>query len=443
MSEIDSVDYYTDSSILGDPHSYFDHLRTRGAVTRLPHRNVVAVTGYDEAIQVMLDGEHFSTINALNGPFPPLPFEPEGDDISEQLEAARPSMAFAELMFSQHGKRHADLRSLLSALFTPSRLKELEPKLYQAADNLIDEFVNDGCVDLVQQYGGPYATLIIADLLGVSDGTRDKFRTLLAGGAEISSDLTHDEYQANALTGVGKILFQGIALRCVLAHPILKPLRDLAGFGKDPDGRDDILTQLAVARFRDGAKPTLKDVAAVSAILFGAGQDTTAHLLANAFKLIATWPDVQQALRDDPGLIPNFVEEMLRYDGPVKSGARLCQRSTTLGDVEIKAGTTILLSQMGANRDPRRFECPADFEMGRKKAKEHLAFGRGPHTCIGASLARREAIVSIERLLSRMRNIRLSEARHGPEHDRRFDYQPTFVLRSLRGLHLEFDPAAN
>jgi cytochrome P450 len=118
----------------------------------------------------------------------------------------------------------------------------------------------------------------------------------------------------------------------------------------------------------------------------------------------------------------------------------MCQKTITLGGVEIKAGTTILMSHMAANRDPRRFENPGEFDMNRKKAKEHLAFGRGAHTCIGAPLARREVAISIERLLSRMGNIRLSEKHHGPESDRRYFYEPTYILRAMRELHLEFDP---
>ncbi|RYE50696.1 MAG: cytochrome P450, partial [Rhizobiaceae bacterium] len=132
--------------------------------------------------------------------------------------------------------------------------------------------------------------------------------------------------------------------------------------------------------------------------------------------------------------------EVLRHDGSVKSGGRLCVRTTTIGGVEIKAGTTILLTHMGANRDPRRFENPDEFDMDRPKNKEHLAFGRGAHTCIGSPLARSEVCVSLELLLSRLGNIRLSEAHHGPEGARRFDYEPTYVLRALKTLHLEFDP---
>ena len=95
---------------------------------------------------------------------------------------------------------------------------------------------------------------------------------------------------------------------------------------------------------------------------------------------------------------------------------------------------------MAANRDGSRFESPHEFIMNRPKAKEHLAFGRGAHTCIGAPLARKEVTVSIERLLARMGNIRLDETFHGPEGNRRFDYEPTYILRALKSLHLKFDP---
>jgi cytochrome P450 len=131
---------------------------------------------------------------------------------------------------------------------------------------------------------------------------------------------------------------------------------------------------------------------------------------------------------------------VLRYDGSVKAGGRLCIRSTIVGGVEIKAGTSVLLTHLGANRDSRRFEAPDEFNMDRPKLKEHLAFGRGAHTCIGSALARAEVAVSIDRLIARMGNIRLSAAHHGPESSRHFEYEPTYVLRALKSLHLEFDP---
>lgn len=429
----EQADWYTDVSLVDDPHAYFDFLRAQGPVVPLPHRNAVAVVGYEETVQLLLDTEHFSEINAVTGGMVELPFAPEGDDIGPQLEANRKRIAFADQIVAEQGPRHADLRSILSRLFTPTRLKQLQPQLAATAEGLIDEFHADGRVDIVRQYGGPYGALVISDLLGLSEATRAKFRGLLEGAIPVPMDATHEEMMKNPLVPVGKDLFKLIAKRRVANHALLRPLRALLA-------QQDILDDLAKATYPDGSKPSLVDVTGLAAFLFGAGQDTTNRLLANGFKVIATRPDIQAELRANPARIPDFIEELLRYDGSVKSGGRICRKTTTLGGVEIRAGTPILMSHMAANRDPQRFPDPARFDMDRPRIKEHLAFGRGAHTCIGAPLARREVAVSIERLLARMGNIRLSAAHHGPDGAPVFEYEPTYVLRALKALHLEFDP---
>lgn len=434
MLDYSKADFYTDTALCDDPHAYFDFLRAQGPVTRLPYRNVMAVTGYDETVQLALDTEHFSTINSVVGPLFQLPFEPQGDDISAELEAARAKIPFSDQIVSQVGKRHADLRSILSSLFTPSRLRELEPRLHATAEELLDEFAADGKVNLVEQYGGPYATLVISDLLGLPDDVRNRFRRMLAGAIPLPMDATPEDMMKNPLVELGKDLFKQLAKRRIINHPLLRPLSGLLG------ARQDILTEVALARFPDGGKPGLVDITGLAAFLFGAGQDTTNRLLASCMKVIALRPDIQQRLRDEPGRIPDFIEECLRLDGAVKSGGRICRKTTTLGGVEVKAGTVMLYSPLAANRDPRRFDNPAEFDMDRPRLKEHVGFGRGAHTCIGAPLARREVTVSISHLLSRMANIRVSEAHHGTEGNRRFDYQHTYVLRALDSLHLEFDP---
>lgn len=429
----EAADWYTDVSLVDDPHAYFHWLRAHGPVVRLPYRNAVAVTGYDETVALMLDTEHFSEINAVTGGLVELPFTTDGDDITELLSAHRKEIDFADQIVAESGSRHADLRSILARLFTPSRLKVLQPKLLATAEGLIDEFHKDGKVDIVRQYGSPYGALVISDLLGLSEETRAKFRALLEGAIPVPMDATREEMMKNPLVPVGKDLFGMIARRRLANHALLRPLRALLA-------QEDILNDLAQATYPDGSKPSLVDLTGLAAFLFGAGQDTTNRLLANGFKVIATRPDIQEELRRDPGRIEAFIEELLRYDGSVKSGGRLCKKTTVLGGVEIKAGTPILMSHMAANRDPQRFPDPDRFDMDRPRIKEHLAFGRGPHTCIGAPLARREVATSIERLLARMGNIRLSEAHHGPEGARRFEYEPTYVLRALKDLHVEFDP---
>jgi len=205
--------------------------------------------------------------------------------------------------------------------------------------------------------------------------------------------------------------------------------------------RDDVLTGLATATFPDGSIPEVIDVVRVAANLFAAGQETTVRLLGSALQLIAEDPELQQLLRDERHRIPNFIEETLRMESPIKGDFRLSRVPTTVGGVDLPAGTTVMLINAAANRDPRRFDDPATFDPERENARHHLAFGRGIHTCPGAPLARTEARVSLERILDRTTDIRLSEEHHGPAGARRFRYVPTFILRGLTQLHLEFTPA--
>jgi cytochrome P450 len=127
-------------------------------------------------------------------------------------------------------------------------------------------------------------------------------------------------------------------------------------------------------------------------------------------------------------------------ESPVKADFRLARRSTTIGGVDVAAGTPVMLLNGAANRDPGRFECPAELRVDRPNAGAHIAFGRGAHSCPGGPLARVEARVSLERILDRMGDIRLSEEHHGPPNARRVAYEPTWLLRGLTRLHLEFTP---
>jgi cytochrome P450 len=201
-----------------------------------------------------------------------------------------------------------------------------------------------------------------------------------------------------------------------------------------------VLTDLALATYPDGTTPDVTAVVRTASFLFAAGQETTARLLAAALKYLAENPELQGELRSHRERIPGFVEEALRIESPVKADFRLARRSATIGGVDVEAGTPVMLLNGAANRDPRRFECPAEFRIDRANAQSHIAFGRGAHSCPGGPLARVEARVSVERILDRMRDIRLSEEHHGPPGARRFSYEPTWVLRGLSDLHLEFDP---
>jgi cytochrome P450 len=181
-------------------------------------------------------------------------------------------------------------------------------------------------------------------------------------------------------------------------------------------------------------------VVRTATFLFAAGQETTARLLAASLKYLAEHPELQDELREHREKIPEFVEETLRVESPVKADFRLARRTTSIGGVEVKAGTPVMMLNGAANRDPRQFECPADFRLDRPGVRTHVAFGRGAHSCPGGPLARVEGRIAIERILDRTRDIRLSEEHHGPAGARRFRYEPTWVLRGLSELHIEFTP---
>ena len=421
MQDYGSADFYTDIGVVSDPHSYFAHLHTSGPISPLPARpNALVVTGYEEAVAIMLDSEHFSSANATIGALVKLPFKPEGDDIRAEVEAARKLNVFDDLIATTEGQRHVDLRSLLARLFTPSRLRAVNADLVATADALIDEFADEGKVDLVRQYGRPFTTLVIADLLGVPQQDRALFRDYLKDSIPAEIGATSENLAQHGIVKIGAHIYGYLVER-----------------RQSP--REDILTELALARYPNGSEPPLQEVAGLGAFLFGAGQDTTSHLIGNGMRLLATRPELQERLRRDASLIPDFVEEVLRYDGSVKAEGRLCVQTATVGGVEIKAGTSVLIALMGANRDETRFENGNEFVIGRPRSKEHLAFGRGAHTCIGAPLARNEAAVSFERLLARLGNIRVAASHRDESGDFRFEYEPTFILRALKSLHLEFD----
>lgn len=127
----------------------------------------------------------------------------------------------------------------------------------------------------------------------------------------------------------------------------------------------------------------------------------------------------------------------------MKTDFRLVLKNTTLRGIDLPAGTPVAILPGAINRDPDRFECPAEFRVDRENLREHIAFGRGVHSCPGGPLARVEAKVSIERFLDRMDDIQLDDAEHGPESDRKFTWEPTYLLRGLNNLHLKYDPIAD
>jgi cytochrome P450 family 150 subfamily A5 len=416
------ADFFVGDAYVADPYPYFEHLREQCPVQREPHHDVVMITGYEEAIAVLHDTAAFSSCNSVTGPFPGFPVPLEGHDVSALIEAHRDELPMSDQLPTFDPPMHTDHRALLMRLITPKRLSENEQFMWRLADRQLDEFVASRHCEFLSEFATPFAMLVVADLLGVPESDHAEFRANLATkGPKANVGSTSKALQHSPLEYLYGQFTRYVEER--RAHPA-----------------DDVLTGLATARFPDGSLPEVIDVVRIAANLFAAGQETTVRLLANALLLLGEDPDLQQSLRDDRSRIPNFVEETLRYEGPIKGDFRLARVPTTVGGVDIPAGTTVMIVAGAANRDPRRFECPAEFRPDRPNARQHLAFGHGVHTCPGAPLARAEARISLERILDRMADIRISDEEHGPAGARRFQYAPTYILRGLTRLHLEFTP---
>jgi cytochrome P450 len=206
--------------------------------------------------------------------------------------------------------------------------------------------------------------------------------------------------------------------------------------------QQDILTELAHAKYADGTSPEVHDIVQLGMFLFAAGQDTSAKLLSNSMKYLVEQIDLQDRLRADPSLIPAFLEEVLRIEGSTKQTARLARIDTKIGNLAIPAGTKILLALAAANRDPKRWDNPNELVLGRKKILEHVGFGRGKHVCAGAPLARVEVRVIMEKLLKYTSRIDLDRDRH-PNGVSDLSYEPSFIIRGLAEMHLKLTPSAN
>jgi cytochrome P450 len=426
--EFEAHDFFLSNRFVTDPYPYFDYLREQSPVQREPHHGIVMVTGYNEALEIYNDPVRFSSCMSTTGPFAgcPIPLdEHRNEDISGLIEAWRDKTPFHDQLPTMDPPTHTAHRSLLMSLITPRRLKQNEDFMWKLADEQIDTFLPRGECEFMDAFAQPFAVLVVADLLGVPPEDRTEFREHLirveqeSGGAVVGGtdgEVTH-----------GPLVFLYDKFSAYIDDRRRNP-------------RADVLTGLAQARFPDGSVPEPMDVARIAANMFAAGQETTVRLLSYAFQLVGDRPDIQQRLREDRSLIPNFVEECLRTEGPIKGDFRLAKMPTSVGGVDVPAGTFLFIANGAANRDSRKFENPAEFQLDRKNARLHVGFGAGRHACPGAPLARAETIVALNRMFDRTSDIRVSEKVHGPAGARRYSYLPTFILRGLTHINLEFDP---
>ncbi len=385
---------------------------------------MVAVTGFREAVEVLLNHEDFSSVNCVV-PTQALPFEPQGDDISEQIEANRAKFATGRYPGGADGARHAAFRSLMTVLFTPSRLKANEEYMNQVSrSGWSGRLSPRGIVRLVKEIAVPYVTMVIADLLGIPRrGSGKRFDEAIDAGPPI----------------VGAI--ESRSARQIEPWQFMRPYFEGYIADRRANPRQDVLTEFATARYPDGSLPSTEDLINNAQFLFGAGQDTSAKLLGNCHALPRRWtPNCSAACARIASLIPALLEEVLRLEGSTKATFRLARRNTRIGEVEIPAGKTVIVALAAANRDPARWDNPGEFRLNRERVREHLAFGRGAHTCIGNPLARAEIRVILNHFLDQTADITLSETHHGAPGNREFSYEPTYIIRGSTELHVELKP---
>jgi|SRR5579862_2101776 len=417
MTDFETANFFKDGSIHDDPYPYFDHLRQKAPIWQEPHYGVYMVSGYDEALAIYNDAVNFSSCNTVAGPFTKFSVPVEGDDITRIIEEHRDELPFSDQLPSFDPPVHTAHRGLLMRLLTPGRLRENEEFMWRLSAGQVDEFLAKGECEFISEYAQPFTLLVIAELEGVPESDYSRFRARLASIPGSKVELSH--------------------------KPLEFLYEQFSAYVEDrrANPKDDILTAMAMATFPDGSTPSVEDVALIAANLFSAGQETTVRLLSFALRVIGERPDVQQALREDRELVPNFIEEVLRYESPLRGQFRMARRATTVAGVEIPPGASTLLMPGAGNRDPRMFPDPNVFDVERDNARYHLAFGHGIHHCAGAHLARAEGRVTINRLLDMTTDITVSEAHHGPAGARRYEYLPTYLLRGLSNLHIEFTPA--
>jgi cytochrome P450 len=405
-------DFFTDPAILQDPTPYYAALRERGPVWREPHRGVFVLSGIDEILELYADHERFSAIVGPLGPLVPIPKREPGESLAAMIERCRPQIPMGDQLTSLDPPKHTRHRALIGKLFTPNRLKENEEFMWTLADGLIDELALRGQMEFSHAYARPFTLLVIADLLGVPRSDHETFRGWLGG--------QHGNVGDPKGRHGGDSVFANL-------HPYFT--RYIEERRAAP--RQDVLSQLALVRFPDGELPPVMDVVRIAAIVFAAGQETTARLLCAGMRILAEQPALAEELRADRGAIPNFIEECLRLEGPIKGSFRLAMRDTTLAGVKIPEGSMLMAAVGAANRDPRVFEDPDRFDPKRANARRNIAFGHGEHFCPGASLARAEARVSFERLLARLDDLTIVDPSA-------LSYAPTFIIRGLNDLPLRF-----
>ena len=392
----------------GDPYPIYRFIREREPVHHAPDGSWI-LTRYDHSAALVRD-PRFSTNPALLT---------EGPDASAMGPVRQVG---SSLMMFLDPPDHTRLRSLVSQAFTPRMVESLRPRIQSLVDELLDAVVEKGEMDVLADLAYPLPTVVICELLGVPPEDRDKFKAWSADASRLL-----DGYLDKAAMDKGM----------VAGMYLFQYFTDLVE-ARRAEPRDDLLSALLAAEgpsgplsgeLAAGDKLTHAELLSTATLLFIAGFETTMNLVGNGTLALLRHPEQLERMRRDPSLVRTGVEELLRYDGPVHVTARIATQNVRIGDEIVREGEQAVAILGAANRDPEQFPDPDRLDVGRTPNK-HLAFGGGPHFCLGAALARMEGQIAFETMLRRLPDLELAT-----EHP---TYRDHYVIRGLDELLVRF-----
>ncbi|MBV8772186.1 MAG: cytochrome P450 [Deltaproteobacteria bacterium] len=347
-----------------NPFPYYAYLRREHPVVWLDPLHAWVISRYQDVDFAIRNPQLFSSAKWITqslGDLKPVPEVP--------------------WMIELDPSNHSRLRKLVSKAFTPRTVSLLEPRVRAIAEELLAPLRANGKFDFVRDFSSTLPVIVIAEMLGVEPDHRADFRRWSDNIVRATSRPS-DEAERAAIRGTNAEMVayfeEAIALR-----------------RREP--RDDLLTALVQAE-EDRQVLTAAEVLAMAILVLVAGNETTMNLLGNTVLALLTYSDVASTVRRDRSLVPQLIEEVLRYDSPVQLIFRRTSSEVKLSGTTIPADSTVFVLLGSANRDEAKFPDPDRFDL-RRDAGEHLAFGFGTHYCLGAGLARLEARVSLEELL--------------------------------------------
>ena len=407
-----------DSDTLQCPFPHYAKMRTEQPVVLIESLHMYLVTRHDLVLAVLRDPATYSSM--FGGASMPLPTEAQTRmaEVMAQGYPRVPTMLTADM------PDHTRYRRLVSKAFTPKVIAELEPVIRAIATRLIDSWIDTGSIEFVRQFGVPLPVEVIAHALNVPESRMADFKRWSDDSiAGIGTNISIDK-RVEAERGVNEY-------QHYFASEFEKRKRD---------PQDDLLTALLQARIDDDdpevtdKRPLdMPEMLSIVQQLLVAGNETTTKLLTETMRLLASNPDQWQRLQQDPSRAAIVIEEALRLSTPTQGMFRIATKDHELDGVHIPKGARIVIVFASANRDEAIYTDADDFNPDRDGLREHLAFGKGIHFCLGAALSRLEGKVALEELAKRLETFTLSESNA-------LEYFPSFLLRGLTSLDINIVP---